>query len=254
MGQCIYLTDLDDTLFRSFHKHPQGDALTRVTTATNGHHGHMNPAQQGLLAALRATGAVIPVTARSTDAFSRVHLDFGTRRAILANGAVILNAEGIADPDWLAHTAHIGRGAEALLLDMSALIDAELGPAARSWIVEEYGAPVYFCVKMNTTGMEDVQSDITAAAELLASRFDLSGLQQHANGNNLSFTPTGISKREACRHLIDSIRDGSGAPLIGIGDSLTDLPFMGLCDFIMTPSGSQIADLMTQMSDRNLVL
>jgi hydroxymethylpyrimidine pyrophosphatase-like HAD family hydrolase len=252
MGQCIYLTDLDDTLFRSFHKHSQGDALTRVTTATNGHHGHMNPAQQGLLAALRATGTVIPVTARSTDAFSRVHLDFGTRRAILANGAVILNAEGIADPEWLARTAHIGRSAEALLLDMSALIDAELGPAARSWIVEEYGAPVYFCVKMNATGAADVHSGITAAAELLARRFDLSDLQQHANGNNLSFTPIGISKREACRHLIDRVRDGSGAPLIGIGDSLTDLPFMGLCDFIMTPSGSQIANLMTRLSGEDL--
>ena len=252
MGQCIYLTDLDDTLFRSFHKHPQGESLTRVTTATNGHHGHMNPAQQGLLSALRATGAVIPVTARSTDAFSRVHLDFGTRRAILANGAVILNAEGIAEPDWLAHTAQIGRSAEALLLDMSALINAELGSAARSWIVEEYGAPVYFCVKMNTTGADEVQSGITAAAELLASRFDLSGFQQHANGNNLSLTPTGISKREACRHLIDSIRDGSGAPLIGIGDSLTDLPFMGLCDFIMTPSESQIASLMARMTDEGL--
>ncbi|MEH6357190.1 MAG: hypothetical protein V7760_14360 [Marinobacter sp.] len=252
MGQCIYLTDLDDTLFRSFHKHPQGEALTRVTTATNGHHGHMNPAQQGLLSALRATGAVIPVTARSTDAFSRVHLDFGTRRAILANGAVILNDEGIADPDWLAHTAQIGRSAEALLRDMSGLISAEFGAAARSWIVEEYGAPVYFCVKMNATGAETVQSGITAAAKLLVSRFDLSGLQQHANGNNLSFTPTGISKREACRHLVGSIRDGSGAPLIGIGDSITDLPFMGLCDFIMTPSGSQIAELMAQMSNRDL--
>ncbi|PFG09064.1 hydroxymethylpyrimidine pyrophosphatase-like HAD family hydrolase [Marinobacter sp. LV10MA510-1] len=252
MGQCIYLTDLDDTLFRSSHKHPQGEAFTRVTTATNGHHGHMNPAQQGLLSALRATGAVIPVTARSTDAFSRVHLDFGTRRAILANGAVILNAEGVADPAWLAHTAHIGRSAETLLLDMSALIGAELGSAARSWIVEEYGAPVYFCVKMNATGVAEVRSGITAAAERLASRFDLSGLQQHANGNNLSFTPIGISKREACRHLIDSIRDGGGAPLIGIGDSLTDLPFMGLCDFIMTPSGSQIADLMARMTDGDL--
>jgi hypothetical protein len=212
----------------------------------------MNPAQQGLLAALRATGAVIPVTARSSAAFSRVHLDFGTQRAILANGAVILNDQGIADPDWLAHTAQIGRSAEALLLDMMALITNEFGAAARSWIVEEYGAPVYFCVKMNATDAADVQSGITAAAELLASRFDLSGLQQHANGNNLSFTPLGISKREACRHLISGIRGGSKGgirgPLIGIGDSLTDLPFMGLCDFIMAPSGSQIAGLMAQMN------
>jgi hydroxymethylpyrimidine pyrophosphatase-like HAD family hydrolase len=104
---------------------------------------------------------------------------------------------------------------------------------------------------MNASGAQEVQGGITAAAELLTSRFDLSGLEQHTNGNNLSFTPTGISKREACRHLIDSIRDGSGAPLIGIGDSLTDLPFMGLCDFIMTPSGSQIADLMARTSHKD---
>lgn len=252
MGQCIYLTDLDDTLFRSFQKHPQGEALTRVTTATNGHHGYMSPVQQGLFAALRATGAVIPVTARSSDAFARVHLDFGTRRAILANGAVILNEEGVAEPEWLAHTAQIGRSVESLLRDMSAVINAEFGAAARSWIVEEYGAPVYFCVKMNASDVEQVREGIAAAADLLLSRFDLAGLQQHANGNNLSFTPTGISKRNACRYLIDSIKDGSRAPLIGIGDSLTDLPFMGLCDFIMTPSGSQVAGLMTRTADREL--
>ena len=250
MSQCIYLTDLDDTLFRSFRKQADGQTLVRVTTATNGHHSHMNPVQQGLFAALRATGTVIPVTARSTDAFARVHLDFGTRRAILSNGAVILDEEGVAEPDWLAHTAHIGRSMETLLSDMSELVDKEFGASARSWIVEEYGAPVYFCVKMNVSEEQKIQSGIKAAADFLASRFDLSGLQRHSNGNNLSFTPLGISKRDACQHLIDRIRSENAATLIGIGDSLTDLPFMELCDFIMTPTASQIAGLMAQVSGR----
>ena len=249
MSQCIYLTDLDDTLFRSLHKHPEGEALTRVTTATNGHHSHMSPAQRGLFSVLRASGTVIPVTARSTDAFARVHLDFGTRRAVLANGAVILNEKGVPEPDWLSHTARIGRGVEALLRDMSAYIDAQFGAAARSWVVQEYGAPVYFCVKINSSENAEVRDGIIAAADILMSRFDLSGLQQHSNGNNLSFTPIGISKQDACRYLIDRIKDRNGAPLIGIGDSLTDLPFMELCDFIMTPSASQIADRMTRVFD-----
>jgi hypothetical protein len=41
--------------------------------------------------------------------------------------------------------------------------------------------------------------------------------------------------------------------LIGIGDSVTDLPFMTLCDFMMTPSASQIAERMMMTSDREAV-
>jgi len=240
--RCVYLTDLDDTLFRSLRKHPGTDGLSRVTTANNGHHGHMSAAQRAFFAALRETGEVIPVTARGSDAFARVHLDFGTSRAILANGAVILDEAGRADPDWLSRTSRIGREAGPSLDAMRAFIGAELGEGFRSWIVEEYGTPVYFCVKMDATGETAVQDGLLALRERLVARFDLSGMWSHANGNNLSFTPIGISKRDACLHLIDRL--GSGVPLVGIGDSLTDLPFMSLCDFIVTPSGSQIADRM----------
>jgi hydroxymethylpyrimidine pyrophosphatase-like HAD family hydrolase len=243
MSGCIYLTDLDDTLFRSLTKHPDPSGLRRVTTATNGHHGHMNAAQRGLFAALRATGAVIPVTARSSEAFSRVHLDFGTGRAVLANGAVIRDEAGRTDPDWHAHTARIGRQFEPLLAEMYALIRSEFGPSARSWVVEEEGTPVYFCVKMNASREAEVRDGISAARELLTGRLDLSGMWGHVNGNNLAFTPLGISKRDACAHLIEQFGDRAGVPLIGLGDSLTDLPFMGLCDFMMIPTGSQIAGL-----------
>lgn len=243
MSGCIYLTDLDDTLFRSLSKHPDPAGLSRVTTATNGHHGHMNAAQRGLFSALRATGAVIPVTARSSEAFARVHLEFGTGRAVLANGAVIRDEAGRLDPEWHARTARITSQFKPLLSEMSALICSEFGPSARSWVVEEEGVPVYFCVKMNAQGAGAVRDGIFAARELLTANLDLSDMWGHVNGNNLSFTPFGISKRDACVHLIERLGDRGGAPLIGLGDSLTDLPFMGLCDFMMIPTGSQIAGL-----------
>lgn len=245
MSGCVYLTDLDDTLFRSLVKHPDPIGLSRVTTAKNGHHGHMNTAQRGLFAALRTTGAVIPVTARSSEAFGRVHLDFGTRRAVLANGAVIRDEAGLPDAEWSAHTARIGRRFDPLFAEMSALIQAKFGPAARSWVVREAGAPVYFCVKMNAPEEQAVWNGISTARELLTEKLDLSGVWGHVNGNNLSLTPVGISKRDACVHLIEQLGDRGGAPLIGMGDSLTDLPFMGLCDFMMIPTGSQISGLIS---------
>jgi hypothetical protein len=250
MSGCVYLTDLDDTLFRSLLKQRDSAGLTRVTIATNGHRGHMNASQRGLFAALRSTGQVIPVTARSSDAFSRVHLDFGTGRAVLANGAVVRDETGRPDPDWSDHTGKIGRQFEPLFGEMSALVRAEFGEAARSWVVTEQGAPVYFCVKMNAGEEIAVHDGISTAHDLLSGRLDLSEMWAHVNGNNLSFTPIGISKRDACLHLIERLGGRDGTTLVGLGDSLTDLPFMDLCDFMMIPSHSQIANRIFQPEAR----
>lgn len=240
MRKIIYLTDLDDTLFTSRRKvtGPVGDP---VTTANNGHHSYMSAAQEALLDMMRGSGEVIPVTARSSDAFARVHLDFGTRRAILSNGAVILDGQGSPDPVWLEHTSGIGRAVEGQMTEMRGTIQEEYGKSVRSWIVEEHGAPVYLCAKMNIDDPERISVALAEMWSLLMERFDLSGFQHHVNGNNLSLTPMGISKRAACEHLISQLEDRSGTLLVGAGDSLTDLPFMGLCDIMMTPSASQIA-------------
>jgi hydroxymethylpyrimidine pyrophosphatase-like HAD family hydrolase len=240
MRRNIILTDLDDTLFSSAQK--GGGVGPQVTVAKNGHHGHMSPVQEGLFRMLFAAGEVIPVTARSSDAFARVQIDFGTRRAILANGAVILDASGEPDQEWNARTAEIGLRCEGAMEGMVAAVTEEFGDGARSWIVREYGAPVYFCVKMNRQEPEAVEAGLLHAGLMLEERFDLSGFQHHVNGNNLSFTPLGISKLDACARLIEQVEDRAEVTLFGVGDSLTDLPFMRLCDVMITPSGSQIAN------------
>lgn len=243
MRRTIFLTDLDDTLFSTLRK-ATGPVGPAVTDAKNGHHSHMSPAQEGLFSLMRASGEVIPVTARSSDAFGRVKLDFGSMRAILANGAVVLDEEGALDRDWFSHTSGIGRSVEGLMDGMVAAIGEEFGEAARSWVVWEYGAPIYFCVKMNKEDPEEIRTGLIQAAVLLMDRFDLGQFQQHVNGNNLSFTPNGISKRDACMHLIPHLVERSQLTLIGAGDSNTDLPFMALCDHLITPSWSQISERM----------
>jgi len=237
----IILTDLDDTLFCSLRK-ATGPVGPAITDSKTGNHSHMSAPQERMFALMRATGEVIPVTARSSDAFSRVKLDFGTRRAVLANGAIVLDENGEPDPDWFAHTSRIGRDASSQMEGMMATITEEFGETARTWIVEELGAPIYLCVKMNASDPELVRTGILQAAALLDERFGLERFQQHVNDNNLAFTPEGISKRDACAHLLRRLGDRSDLFLIGAGDSLTDLPFMGMCDYMMTPSGSQIAE------------
>lgn len=237
----IYLTDLDDTLFSSRRK-LKGPIGSPVTTATNGKHSYMSRSQVALFDRMRRADEVIPVTARSSDAFGRVHLDFGTRRAVLANGAVILGEDGRPDETWLAHTSAIGRAAESDMSEMIGTISEEFGDDVRCWVVSEYGAPVYLCIKMNLSDPDQVQISLTEIGGLLSERFDLSGFQQHVNGNNMSLTPEGVSKRDACERLIETLGDRDKVFLIGAGDSLTDLPFMGLCDLMEVPSGSQIAE------------
>jgi hydroxymethylpyrimidine pyrophosphatase-like HAD family hydrolase len=249
MRNTIYFTDLDDTLFTSRRKvtGPVGDP---VTTAKNGHHSYMNAAQEALLDMMRGSGEVIPVTARSSDAFGRVHIDFGTRRAILANGAVILDENGLPDPEWLAHTAGLGRSAETQMTEMMGTITEEYGDSVRSWIVSEFGAPVYLCAKMNVEDPDRVSEALSEMFALINERFDINGFQHHVNGNNLSLTPLGVSKRAACERLIEQLGDREGTLLVGAGDSLTDLPFMGLCDVMMVPSRSQISERIMPRSVR----
>jgi hypothetical protein len=64
----------------------------------------------------------------------------------------------------------------------------------------------------------------------------------HRNGNNAALMPPWLGKAHAVAALLPRLRAAHpDAPVIGIGDSLTDAPYMALCDFAMMPKGSQLA-------------
>lgn len=71
------------------------------------------------------------------------------------------------------------------------------------------------------------------------------GWTDHRNGNNVALMPPYLGKRHAVAHILPGLRNRfPDAPVIGIGDSRTDAPFMGLCDFAMMPTRSQLAGSM----------
>jgi predicted mannosyl-3-phosphoglycerate phosphatase (HAD superfamily) len=63
----------------------------------------------------------------------------------------------------------------------------------------------------------------------------------HANDNNLSLLPRFLGKEKAVEHVLDQHLAGEPRLTLGMGDSLTDAPFLNLCDYAILPCDSQLA-------------
>ena len=233
----LVFTDLDDTLFQTARKMAGApDPALRATEATNGHHSYMTRRQDALVGWLLSTTQAIPVTARSTEAMARCRLPFADHR-VCANGAVILLPDGTPDRAWAARidaACVAAAGTLEALLAEAGRLDAGAG-RFRFWLVHEGGRAVYFCLKSN--GEEAWIDAVEEPLRALAGE----GFVPHRNGNNLSLTPSGISKRAAVAHLVARLDPAGSRPVLGLGDSLTDLPFLELCDLMALPAASQIA-------------
>ncbi|HHH9441292.1 TPA: trehalose phosphatase [Pseudomonas aeruginosa] len=237
----LVLVDLDDTLFQTARKMPENTPRTPATLDVHGQpNGYMNPVQQAFISWLLASADVVPVTARSVEAYSRVRLPF-THGAICSHGGVILRPDGSLDQDWHGQMAEVLWTFQDRLPSLSEStlkIGNELGLSLRGWVVEEEGLRHYVVTKHN-------ESDDSVLAKVLAevqARGLLNGMHIHANGNNLAFLPHGLAKRLAVQELLrrDQAMNGE-RPVLGFGDSITDLGFMDLCHMWATPSRSQLA-------------
>ncbi|AYQ41714.1 hypothetical protein BLA9940_05513 [Burkholderia aenigmatica] len=239
----LAFVDLDDTLFQTVRKMTEGVPRTPATLDVHGQpNGFVCPVQHAFINWLLATADVVPVTARSVEAYSRVMLPF-VNGAICSHGGVILRPDGLLDPTWHGRMAESLRSVQDRLpaLSEAALrIGRELGYSLRSWVVEEEGLRHYVVVKHN-------EPDDSVLAEVLVevrSRRMLEDMHVHANGNNLAFLPMGLAKRLAVQEWLRRDREIHGErPVLGFGDSITDLGYMDLCHMWATPARSQLAKL-----------
>lgn len=236
MTRPLFFSDLDDTIFQTERKlSGEVSQATLAARALNDRHSYMSASQSAMMDWLLSSTRFIPVTARSTEALQRCTLPFADYQ-ICTNGAVILLPDGSADQDWHSTMAREAKNAEACLKELLNFVKNKAPPSRfRCWIVEEFGTGFYFCVKSNegAARLDEIDSNLSHIAG--------SEWVRHRNENNLSFTPPGISKQRAVLHLSGKILSEKHVPVFGMGDSLTDLPFMSTCDMLVVPSNSQIA-------------
>lgn len=230
----IVFSDLDDTLFQTARKMAAAPSEDRMASmALNGKHSYTTRPQEGMIRWLLETTDFIPVTARTTEAFSRCRIPFQDIK-ICSHGAVILAPDDAPDQDWFHHCRDLAANVAPVMREMHARVNTVSRTGFRSWVAEEFGAGIYFCVKSNghAADLDALDAELTEIAGVAFTR--------HRNDNNLSFIPAGISKRAAVEHVLDGLPMSQERMILGMGDSLTDLPFMELCQMMVFPRASQI--------------
>lgn len=243
----LILIDLDDTLFQTARKMPEGSARHTATLNVDGQpNGYMSAVQKTFVEWLLESADVVPVTARSVEAYSRVQLPF-VAGAVCSHGGVILQPDGTLDRDWHGQMIEVLAAYQSRLPALSAAtlaIGEEMGFSLRGWVVEEQGLLNYVVTKHN-------ESDDSVLQKVLAEVQDrglVEGMHIHGNGNNLAFLPNGLAKRYAVQELLRRDRAAHGErPVLGFGDSVTDLGFMNECNFWATPANSQLAKVVEAM-------
>lgn len=240
MSRVVALVDLDDTLFQTRGKCPPdcpADLLTPLGFARDGSAlSFATPRQAGLLSWLSETARLIPITARSREALSRTRVPYDA--AVCAHGGLILDEAGLPDQDW-ADSMAVGAAEHGEGLDVlsSALAAAAGQQPVTVRVLEEDGTPLYVIAKHGLGNAAALHEVVAAAVPEVPAGWTL-----HLNGNNAALLPPHLGKQHAVAWLLPRSRTRfPDAPVIGIGDSLTDGPFMALCDFAMLPTRSQLA-------------
>ncbi|MCS4090129.1 hypothetical protein [Rhizobium sp. BK176] len=245
--QPISLVDLDDTLFQTKRKvpHLSEDELVLASVATNGSHSYMTKTQDVFAKWLLEATQAIPVTARSSEALSRVTIPFNSY-AIVSNGAVILDPDGKPDAEWEGIVSEHLRPLDDYFGELLAAGNSaaeKLGVSIRSWKVMEGELATYVVFKENDGDGSRLQE--------IAPIVEKDGWVRHHNGNNLALIPPVISKRLASEFLVKRLRETEPhRPVIGYGDSVSDFSYLSLCDWWGAPGKSQITDLVVKGAEK----
>lgn len=238
----LVLTDLDDTILRNVRKVPEGEleGCIEVVTDTGDRVSVMTERQAAFFEWIRSTCEIVPVTARSLEAFRKINLSFGEGWKIAGNGAVVISPNGDVDAEWAGIMCRELISYAGILQEMHDAAAWRIREAGLDLTVKRYSEYGYeHCVLFSCEGQN--HSYLASIAGGL--RLGLTdNIHIHHNAGTLALTAGPVSKKRATEYVLSKIDGLEYRPILAFGDSLSDLPFMTLGDFICAPLSSQISD------------
>ena len=235
--QIYLLPDFDDYLIATGRKSDVPGAKPVAYDNKGEVCGFLTPKQKVMLDWFQAGCEVVPTTARSTDAMRRFRLPF-RRYAITAFGGTVLGANGQPLAKWRNFVEAPAAAAKPVLAGLLTLVQTQANAAGidvRATVLQDYGIDMFLSVKHNQRNLEELAFLHKVVLGAVPADYTV-----HLNGNFLAVYPPHIGKEKAARWFIDNIVP-KGAVTIGMGDSLTDAPFMAECDYIFMPNRTQNA-------------
>ncbi len=236
--------DLDDTIFQTKRKCPPDIQITPAAFAIDGSPmSFFTPKQQHFFNLLSSKTRIIPTTARDYQAFSRANItqfDY----AIINHGGIILNADGSCHSEWfnkmkeqLIHVQHDLQQIEQMLHKVAKMRNIALTIR----LVCDMGLTFYCLIKHQDRNYQPLVILLHEVIEPYLKEQQLN-FYCHLNDNNLAILPRFLNKAPAVRFLQQQLDKQHRDYLsFGMGDSLTDIAYMQLCDYFITPKNSQIA-------------
>ena len=255
----IVFMDLDDTIFQTSRKCGAGFLRPAALDAAGQPSSYFNPQQYNFLKLLDKRSWVIPTTARNLESFRRVQLNLmqnqnqpQSQGAILDYGGLILKPTGERDQNWHEYMCGLTKQATPMLLEIKSLVEGIIkceGLTCQVRIISEGELNFYVLAKNYNSKLSELALIKSSLIELLGAE---DAVWIHSNDNNLAIIPNFLNKSEAVSYFLKTYveKDYSGLPIIGMGDSLSDFNFMHLCDFMMLPSKSQLAENFAQVGSK----
>ncbi len=243
MEKFLFL-DLDDTVFQTRRK---CDTLEQATPAAYNLSGEPSsyylPKQKTLLALLHEQWRIIPTTARTQAAYARVDLGVPCNDGVILNhGATILEANGQEDTQWRALLEPQLDAVQVLFSELKQAIEQYAGRHKIELLVRvihEGGLDFYVEVLHQQALYAELQAVLVHCVQPLLQEF--TAFQAYLNSNSMTILPRSINKSHAVNYRLDALKQQYGEILtMGMGDSLSDAPFIAQCDYAMIPHGAQL--------------
>lgn len=291
MRDTLFLSDLDNCLFQSHRVNPKG-IVPMTFKATGEPHCFATVAQQILFETLKPRALCVAITARTPDQMARTrgwNPEHRHQLALTDHGATLLYRDIESDDGWseipawaqayrsqaVDSAVHLEHDEDQLRVALRNLVVPEHASAKLSMSHSfESKVPFYLTLQIKGLTSAEIEQVMTSVRHQLAPILEqLQGTYiQHQNDYTLAFWPTYVNKRKAAERLIGLLKASGDDPVmqderfaqaiaemgpaIGLvltaGDSHSDIPFMMLGDFMLTPVASPIASKAYEHAEQHM--